>query len=102
MRYFTIQRQALFTIAWLLTGLMLTCSLISAIPEVKNSAVCAEERDLEKDDDRSKSIQIDVAIRNQVNDGITSQTWHEVQVFYCGHTLAAIPSANLQRGPPYC
>ncbi len=103
MRYFTIQRQDYITIAWFLTGLMVTCSLLSACPDVTNSAVCAEERALEKDDDdRAHSIQLDVALHYQVDELPTSQTWHAVQVFYLVHTIAAIPSANLQRGPPCC
>ena len=101
MRYFTIQRQDYITIAWFLTGMMVTCSLLSACPNITNSAVCAEERALEKDDDdRSNSIQIDLALHDQVDERATSQTWQEVQVFYCVHMIAAIPSANLQRGPP--
>ena len=103
MRYFTIQRQAFLTIAWFLTGLLLSGSLVSSLPIVKGSAVFAEERVLEvDDDDRSNSIELDVAPHNLVDDRPTSQTWQELQVFYCVHTIAAIPSANLQRGPPSC
>ena len=101
MRYLTIQRQDYITIAWFLTGLMVTCSLLSACPNITNSAVCAEERALEKDDDdRSNSIQLDVALHYQVDERPTSQTWQEVRVFYCVQMIAALPTANLQRGPP--
>jgi hypothetical protein len=101
MRYFKIERQTFLTIAWCLTGLLLVGSLVNSLPAVKDSAVCAEERALEvDDDDRSDSIQLDAAILNRVDERPTSQTWQELQVLYCVHAIAAIPSANLQRGPP--
>ena len=102
MRYFTIQRQLFLTIAWSLSALLLGGSLLNPLPVVKDSAVFAEERALEvDDDDRSNAVQLNVALlQNQVDEHPTSQTWQAVQVFYCVHTIAAIPSANLQRGPP--
>ena len=101
MCYFPIQRQTFLKIAWCLTGLLLGESFVSSLPAVKDSVVCAEERALEVDDDeRSESIQLFVAILSRFDARPVSQTWQEVQVLCCVHALAAIPSANLQRGPP--
>ena len=101
MRYITFKRQTFLSIAWCLTGLLLAGSLLGSLPAVKDSAVCAEERVLEvDDDDRSNFIQLDVGLHCQVDEHPTSQTWQELQVFYCVHTIATISSANLQRGPP--
>ena len=101
MHQFTIQRQTFFKIAWFLTGLMFAGSLLNSLPTVNDSAVCAEERVLEvDDDDRCDSAEVDVALYKQVDEHPASQTWQELQVFYCVHTIAVIPSANLKRGPP--
>ncbi|MDX1930349.1 MAG: hypothetical protein SFV81_27740 [Pirellulaceae bacterium] len=101
MRYSTIPHPNFLTIAWFLTALLLSGSLLGSLPMVKDSAVCAEERALEvDDDDRSKSFELDLALHHHADTHPTSQTWHELQVFYFAHMLAAIPSANLQRGPP--
>ena len=98
-----IQRQIFLTIAWCLTGLLLVGSLLSSLPTFTDSEVCAEERVLEvDDDDRSNSIQLDVALHLQVDERPDSQIWQVLQVFYFDQTIAAIPSANLQRGPPCC
>jgi hypothetical protein len=101
MRYSPFPRPTFLSIAWFLTGLLLGGNLLSSLPTVRDSAVCAEERALEvDDDDRSDSFELDLALHHQVETHPTSQTWHEVQVFYSAHMHAAIPSANLQRGPP--
>lgn len=101
MRYLKLEHQTFLTIAWCLTGLLLGGSLLNSLPTVGDSAVCTEERALEvDDDDRSELFELEVALHNQVVEHPTSQTWQELQVFYCVHTIAAIPSANLQRGPP--
>ncbi len=101
MSYVTLQRQTFLTIAWCLAGLLLWGSLFNVLPVVKDSAVFAEERVLEvDDDDRSNSLDLDEALHSRIDEHPTSQTWQEVQVFYCVHMIAAVPSANLQRGPP--
>jgi len=64
--------------------------------------VFAEEPVLEVDDDRSDSIQLDAALHNRIGNRPTSQAWQELQVFYFVPTIAAILSANFQRGPPCC
>jgi hypothetical protein len=103
MRHFKIERKTFLTIAWCLTGLLLGGSFLNSLSAAKDSAVCAEERALEvDDDDRSDSLQLEAAILNRIDERPTSQTWQELHVFYCLHALAAIPSANLQRGPPCC
>ena len=95
MRSSTIQRQIFLTIAWCLTGLLLVGSLLSSLPACTDSVVFAEERALEvDDDDRSNSIQLDVALHLQVDERPDSQTWQELQVFYFAQTIAAISSAH--------
>lgn len=100
MRYIMNHRQSLLTIAWFLTAMLLGGSLLNALPIAGDFGVCAEERVLEVDDDRSDAFEVDLALHNQIDLHPTSQTWQALQVFYCDHTIAAIPSANLQRGPP--
>ncbi len=103
MLHSTIQRQTYLIIAWCLTGLLLGGSLMSALPMSGDSAVCAEESVLEiDDDDRSNDWDIDSVLHCPSDNRFTSQAWQEVQVFSSVYTIAEIPSANLQRGPPCC
>ena len=95
-------RRALLTITWFLTGLLITGTLTYSLSGVKGQAVCAEERGLECDDDRFESTGWDVAIPIQGDCRPTSQTWHEVQVFFLVQTRDVALAANLVRGPPRC
>jgi hypothetical protein len=101
MRNSTIQHPTFLMLAWFLTGLLLGGSLLSSLHTLRDSAVCAEERVLEvDDDDRSDSFELDLGLRHQEDEQPASQTWQELQVFHVVHFNAAVPSANLQRGPP--
>ncbi len=99
--YFSkLSPKTLSTITWFLTGLLITGTLTYSLAGVTGQAVCAEERVLECDDDRFESTGWDVAISVQGDHRPTSQTWHEVQVFFSAQTRDVALAANLVRGPP--
>ena len=101
MRNSTIHRPTFLIIAWFLTGLLLGGSLLSSLPTLRDSAVCAEERVLEVDDeDRSDSFDLDLALHHQVDEHPTSQTWNELQVFSFVQFSCEEFDANSERGPP--
>jgi len=102
MRNLTSERTYLITITWFLTGLLLTGCLLNSLPTLKGSAACAEERVLEIDDDRSDQRDLDCALHLPNEERSASQTWHEVQVFYCAATSQIEFGANFGRGPPRC
>jgi len=75
---------------------------MKTLPNGKSRAVFAEEPVLKVDHDRSDSIQLDAALHDRIGNRPTSQAWLELRFFYFVLTIAAILSAELQRGPPYC
>ncbi len=92
------------TISWFITGLLLTGCFVSLVAIDKASVVCAEERivEAEIDDERSDFNGIDFALFVQVDLRPASQTWSDIQVFFCEQLSQVEFSANSERGPPSC
>lgn len=87
-----------------MTGLLLSSCFISLVVIDKGSVICAEKRivEAEIDDDRSDVRWLDFALFEQVDLRPASQTWSEVQVFFCEQSSQVEFSANFERGPPSC